>query len=110
MANWQPYAALAGAPPPLAMASVPPAPAAVRPDVPSHLVPAILVTILCCLPLGIPAIVYASQVGGKLAAGDQAGAAEASRKASLWCWIAAGAGLVGSALWIGLVILGGLAG
>ena len=66
------------------------APVAVR----NHLVPAILVTVCCCLPFGIPAIVYAGQVNGKLAAGDVAGAQEASRKAKMWCWISFGLGIL----------------
>jgi hypothetical protein len=62
-------------------------------QVSSHLAWAIVVTVLgtlcCCLPLpfGIPAIVYASQVNGKVAAGDLVGAREASRKAKLWSWV-----------------------
>ncbi len=63
------------------------------PAVSNYLVPAILVTVLCCLPTGIAAIVYAAQVNTKLATGDVAGAQESSRKAKLWCWISAGAGL-----------------
>ena len=61
--------------------------------VPNYLVFAILVTVLCCLPAGIPAIIYAAQVNGKLQAGDIAGAQAASKNAKMWCWIAAGAGL-----------------
>ena len=34
--------------------------------VPNYLVFAILSTVLCCLPAGIPAIVYAAQINGKL--------------------------------------------
>src|ERR1700685_693933 len=41
--------------------------------VPNYLVFAILSTVLCCLPAGIPAIVYAAQVNGRLQAGDIAG-------------------------------------
>ena len=37
--------------------------------VPNYLVFAILATVFCCLPTGIPAIVYAAQVNGKLQAG-----------------------------------------
>jgi hypothetical protein len=59
----------------------------------NYLVPAILVTVLCCLPTGIAAIVYAAQVNTKLATGDLAGAQESSRKAKMWCWISAGSGL-----------------
>lgn len=61
--------------------------------VPNYLVFAILATVLCCLPPGIAAIVYAAQVNGKLQAGDIAGAQAASKNAKMWCWIAAGAGL-----------------
>lgn len=50
----------------------------------NHLVKAILVTIFCCLPFGIVAIVYAAQVDGKLRAGDIAGAIEASNNADKW--------------------------
>lgn len=63
-------------------------------SIPNYLVQSILVTIFCCLPLGIPAIVYAAQVNTKVGAGDLDGAAESSRKAKMWCWIAFGIGLV----------------
>jgi hypothetical protein len=58
---------------------------------PNYMVQSILVTIFCCLPLGIAAIVFAAQVNSKLAAGDYAGAVEASKKAkqfSTWAVIA----------------------
>jgi hypothetical protein len=61
--------------------------------VPNYLVFAILATVLCCLPAGIPAIVYAAQVNGKLQAGDIAGAQAASNNAKMWCWISFGLGL-----------------
>jgi len=59
----------------------------------NYLVQSILVTICCCIPLGIPAIVYAAQVNSKYEAGDTAGAEEASRQAKFWCWLAFGVGL-----------------
>ena len=68
---------------------VPPVPA-----VPNYLVQSILVTLCCCIPFGIVAIVYAAQVNGKLAAGDVAGAQDASKKAKMWSWIAFGAGVI----------------
>ena len=40
----------------------------------------ILVTIFCCLPLGIPAIVFAAKIDNCNAQGDFAGAAENARK------------------------------
>ena len=81
-------------------------PAAVPQVIPNHLMEAILVTLCCCVPFGIPAIVYAAQVSGKVAAGDIAGALESSRKAKMWSWIGFGAG-VGIGL---LYLLLGLAG
>jgi hypothetical protein len=77
-------------------------------DVPNYLVFAILVTILCCLPAGIPAIVYAAQVNGKLQAGDIAGAQLASKNAKMWCFISAGVGLAVGLLWGILVAIGAL--
>lgn len=65
------------------------------PHIPNYLVPSILVTICCCLPFGIVAIVYAAQVNSKLEGGNIEGALDASNKARLWCWISFGAGLVG---------------
>jgi Interferon-induced transmembrane protein len=52
--------------------------------VPNYMVWAILATVFCFLPTGIVAIVFASQVNSKLAAGDRAGAVEASNKAKTW--------------------------
>jgi hypothetical protein len=72
-------------------------------------VPAILVTLCCCLPGGIVAIVYAAQVNSKLQAGDIAGAQAASNNAKLWCMIAAGSGIVINILIIALNMLGVLA-
>jgi hypothetical protein len=72
----------------------------------SYLVHSILVTFFCCLPLGIPAIVYAARVNNKLAVGDVNGAMEASGQAKTWCWIALIAGLVFGFGWIGLGFMG----
>jgi hypothetical protein len=74
-----------GAPPPAGgYGAPPPAPGYGQPGgepPPNHLVWAILSTVLCCLPLGIASIVFASQVNGKWAAGDVAGARASSEKA-----------------------------
>lgn len=75
--------------------------------VPNYLVFAILVTVFCCLPLGIPAIVYAAQVNGKLQAGDLAGAQLASKNAKMWCLISAGVGLAICLLY-GILIMAGV--
>jgi len=82
-----------GTPPP------PPPPSYGGPGVPAgapgtppdnYLVWAILSTILCCPPLGIPSIVFSTQVNSKWALGDVAGAQAASAKAkkfAIWAVI-----------------------
>jgi interferon-induced transmembrane protein len=67
--------------------------------VPNYMVWAVLVTLFCFIPTGIAAIVFASQVSTKLAAGDHAGALESSRKAKMWCIVSAVAGPVVAVLW-----------
>lgn len=62
-------------------------------EVRTHLVFALLTLVFCCLPLAIPAIVYAVQVSGKMEQGDVEGALRASRRARLWSWISFGVGL-----------------
>ena len=80
----------------------------VRRNVPSHLAFSIFTTLCCCLPFGIVAIVYASQVNPKLLAGNYAGAVEASKNAQKWCWIAVGIGIFGTVL--SMILKGGLSG
>jgi hypothetical protein len=72
----------------------------------NYLIPAILVTLFCCLPGGIVAIIFATQVNSKYAAGDVAGAMEASRKAKLFTMISAGIGVVIIAIYAVLGIIG----
>ena len=67
--------------------------------VPNYLVPAII-SIFCCWPLAIPAIIFATQVNGKVAAGDIAGAEDASKKAKMFSFIAIGLGLLAILLYI----------
>ena len=55
----------------------------------SNMVWAILTTILCCLPFGIVAIVYASKVDGYWYAGNYEAAYDASNKARNWSIAAA---------------------
>ncbi|XP_072043561.1 proline-rich transmembrane protein 1-like [Amphiura filiformis] len=55
---------------------------------------AIFVTICCCLPLGIVAIVKSTWVRTRLASGDTAGAEEASRSAKCWSIAALVTGLL----------------
>jgi len=76
-------------------------------DVPNYLVQAIIVTLCCCLPFGIVAIIKASQVNTLLAKGDHEGALAASEEAKKWCWIAAILGAIGSVIYIGLQMMAG---
>jgi hypothetical protein len=85
-------------------------PAAPSQNIPNYLVQSILVTLFCCLPFGIVAIVYAAQVNGKIQAGDVQGALDASGKAKMWSWISFGVGLVGSLIYLALSLMGVLAG
>jgi hypothetical protein len=52
------------------------------------------------LPLGIVAVIFAAQVNGKVAAGDTAGAVDASKKAKLFSYIAIGLGLAGTLCYV----------
>lgn len=65
-----------------------------RPDVPNHLVKAILATCFCCPPFGVVAIVLAAQVNGKLETGDYAGATSASQQANMYGNISIGLGIL----------------
>ena len=95
------------APPPQAYAQLP---MQQGPVVESYLVPSILVTVLCCLPFGIPAIIYAAQVQDKLQRGDVAGAQQSSKNAKMWCIVAVVAPLVGGVLYVILMaVVGGIA-
>lgn len=58
-----------------------------------------------CLPFGIVAIIFAAQVNSRLAAGDRAGALDASNKAKLFTLIAFILGFLGSAIYAILMIL-----
>jgi hypothetical protein len=104
--TWKPFSSypdFAGlfpiAPPSLRAPGAPPLPPQNLPlhpaqKVPTYLVPAILSTLCCCPPFGIVAIVYASQVEGKLKAGDLPGALESSKKAKIWSWLSAGSAII----------------
>ncbi len=77
---------------------------------PNYLVFAILTTIFCCQILGIVSIIFAAQVNSKWNAGDVQGAAEASRNARLWAWIAFGSGIIIALVITLLAVFGVLAG
>lgn len=120
MAQWQSFAevddlrppSLSGAPP---LPVAPPIPASTYPPFPqsaaggaggayvpsggltqvsSYLWQSIVLTLLCCMPFGIVAIVYASKVDSLVAQGDLNRAFAASKSAKTWCWVALGTGLL----------------
>lgn len=69
------------------------------PEIPNYLWQSIVVTILCCWPFGIPAIVYAAKVDGLKAQGNVMGAMDASANAKKWCIVAASVWGVGAVIW-----------
>lgn len=69
---------------------------------PAYLVSSILVTVFCCLPFGVVAIVYGLQVQTRWRAGDERGANHASDMAEKWMYAGIGAAFliaVASAIW-----------
>jgi hypothetical protein len=60
--------------------------------IPNYLVLAIL-SVFCCWPLAIVAIINATKVNSLAAAGDTAGAMAASAAAKKWAYIALGLGI-----------------
>jgi hypothetical protein len=77
--------------------------------IPNYLWQSIVVTIFCCWPLGIPAIVYAAKVDGLKARGDIQGAIAASNNAKTWCWVAVGSWLVLIVVYILIFVVFGFA-
>ncbi len=55
---------------------------------------AILSTIMCCWPCGIPAIIFANKVDSLWNAGRYDEAEAAAKNAKMWTFISAGAGFV----------------
>src|SRR5438552_16336390 len=85
-----------------------PPPAGGSATVPNYLVPAII-SIFCCWPLAIPAIIFATQVNSKVAAGDVAGAQDASKKAKQFSMIGIIVGVVGWICFILFYLIVGIA-
>lgn len=79
-------------------------------NIQNYLWQSIVVTVLCCLPLGIPAIVYATKVNNALMQGDTAAAQKASESAKMWCIISLVCGIVGSLAYIIFVVIAAAAG
>lgn len=67
-----------------------------------------IVSLLCCWPIGIPAVVFAAQVNGKWNAGDQAGAIDAAAKAKKFATIALVLGIIATIIYIVLIATGAM--
>jgi len=85
----------------------PPSSGAPPASVPNYLIPAII-SLFCCLPLGIVGVIFAAQVNGKVAAGDTAGAMDAAKKAKMFSFIAIGLGLLGIVCYVLFVVIMGV--
>jgi hypothetical protein len=81
-------------------------PEGVCPD--NYLVWSILVTILCCWPFGIPAIVNSTKVEKLWMMGDMAGAKERAAAAKKWCWVSFGCAIAVWVLYFIFVVLVGV--
>lgn len=76
----------------------------------NYLVWAILVTVLCCLPFGIVAIVKAANVNPAWYAGRREEALRNSESAKKWCIYSAVASVAGVILYFALAVLSGIFG
>jgi hypothetical protein len=79
-------------------------------DIPNYLVQSVMVTLCCCLPFGIVAIVNAAKVNSLIEAGDYQAAQQASDEAKKWSTIGFVCGLIVNALVWGINIMGAMGG
>ena len=71
----------------------------------SYLAWAVVMTVLCCLPAGVVAIVFSSQVTSKYYAGDFEGARKASDRAQIWIIVSFVLGIMANTLYLPLSLL-----
>lgn len=74
----------------------------------TYLIFAILSTVMCCPPFGIPAIIFATKIDKLQAMGDFEGAANAAKKSKMWSIIAAATVAVLFVLYIIFIVLIGV--
>ena len=74
-------------------AGTPTGPGMPPPDIPNYLWQSIVVTLCCCWPLGIPAIVFAARVNALVSGGNYTEAQETSNRAKNWTLASFAAGL-----------------
>lgn len=87
---------------------LPPAPAdsSLSSTIQNYLVLAIFSTALCCMPFGVPAIVFAVQARTRNQMGDLDGAQDSLSKARMWSWLSFGAGALVLLGYLGLILVG----
>lgn len=68
----------------------------------NYLVWSILATIFCCLPFGIPSIIFASKVDNLYNQGNLQASQEASKKAKTWLMVSA---ICGALYWLAIIIM-----
>lgn len=71
----------------------------------SYLVWAVLMTVLCCLPAGVVAIIYSSRVSSRYYANDYEGARRASEMAQIWIIVSFVIGVLVQSLYIPITLL-----
>ncbi len=71
----------------------------------TYLVWSVIMTILCCLPAGVVAIIFSCQVSSKFYAGDFAGAMQASERAQIWIIVSFVLGVMANTLYLPLMML-----
>ncbi len=69
------------------------------------LIQALLATIFCCLPFGIVALIYSSQVEKKFYLKDYIGAEKASKNAKTWIILSVVFAAIGILIWILFLVL-----
>ncbi|MCU0451665.1 MAG: CD225/dispanin family protein [Bernardetiaceae bacterium] len=75
----------------------------------NYLIESILVTLFCCLPLGIVGIINATKVESKFHAGDIEGAEQAAAEAKKWTTYGAIGGAIVIVIYIIFMVVGGAA-
>lgn len=77
----------------------------VPPMPPAYLVWAVVMTVCCCLPAGVVAIIFSSQVSSKYYAGDIEGARRSSERAQIWIIVSFVLGVLSNTLYLPIAML-----